>query len=212
MLSSLTTNPSSIGKLAERALSMFRSDQPSEKLITDIIILIQVETGIESVGIRLKQGLDFPYYFTRGFSSDFVEKENYLCARDPAGELIRDSKGDPYLECMCGNIIRGRTDPSLPFFTENGSFWTNSTTDLLASTTDKERQTRTRNRCNRAGYESVALIPIKADNTIHGLVQLNDRRKDLYTEEFITFMEGIAADMGLLFVKVQQQVVLQRQD
>lgn len=72
--------------------------------------------------------------------------------------LLRDSRESPCLECMCGNIICGRTDPFLPFFTKGGSFWSNNTSELLASTSDEERQTRTRNRCNGKGYESV--IPL----------------------------------------------------
>ena len=37
-------------------------------------------------------------------------------------------------------------DPSQPFFTFNGSFWTNSITKLLASTSEADRQARTRSR------------------------------------------------------------------
>ena len=57
-------------------------------------------------------------------------------------------------------MICGRFDPSKPFFTARGSFWTNCTTELLASTTEADRQARTRNRCNGEGYESVALIAL----------------------------------------------------
>ena len=38
-----------------------------------------------------------------------------------------DGVGNPILECMCGNVICRRFDPSKPFFTDYGSFWTNST-------------------------------------------------------------------------------------
>ena len=56
--------------------------------------------------------------------------ESRLCARDKEGRPILDSIGDPVLECMCGNVICGRFDPSKPFFTAKGSFWSNSTTEL----------------------------------------------------------------------------------
>ena len=59
-------------------------------------------------------------------------------------------------------MICGRFDPSKPFFTAHGNFWTNCTTELLASTTEVDRQGRTRNRCNGQGYESVALIAVSA--------------------------------------------------
>ena len=98
---------------------------------------------------------------------------------------------------MCGNILCGRTDPSKPFFTEGGSFWTNSTTKLLASTTEEERQARTRNRCNSEGYESVALIPLRSGGEIIGLLQLNDSRQNFFTLDRILFFEGIGASIGI---------------
>ena len=114
-------------------------------------------SGCEAIGIRLSEGDDFPYFETRGFPPEFVLAENHLCEVDSQGELLRDSQGNPVLGCMCGNMIRGRFDPAKPFFTAGGSFWTNSTTALLAGTTEADRQARTRNRCNGEGYESVAL-------------------------------------------------------
>jgi hypothetical protein len=71
-----------------------------------------------------------------------------LCSRTATGQVVRDTSGHPVLDCMCGNIISGRFDPLRPFFTKGGSFWSNNTTELLASTTDADRQARTRNRCN----------------------------------------------------------------
>ncbi|MBF0205884.1 MAG: hypothetical protein HQK53_03260 [Oligoflexia bacterium] len=128
--------------------------------IKSILTVIKQETGLEAIGIRLCKGEDFPYYETKGFPEYFVKMENNLCSRDDAGNILRDKQGNPILECMCGNVICGRTDTRYPFFTSGGSFWSNCTTKLLASTTDAERQTRTRNRCNGEGYESVALIQL----------------------------------------------------
>ncbi len=174
-------------------------NRPNEiiNLIRDILLLLKEHTGIEAIGIRLREGEDFPYYVTNGFPPHFLEAENYLCARDNAGEIIRDSHGNPCLECMCGNIVCGRTDPTFPFFTEGGSFWTNSTTELLASTSEEDRQARTRNRCNSEGYESVALIPLRSGDEIIGLLQLNDSRRDSFTIEMIKFLEGIGATIGI---------------
>jgi hypothetical protein len=113
-------------------------------------------TGCAAVGVRLRDGDDFPYYETRGFPDEFVQAENRLCAIDQAGELLRDGAGHPILDCMCGNVLCGRFDPSRPFFTARGSFWSSCTTELLASTTDADRRAKTRNRCNGEGYESGA--------------------------------------------------------
>ena len=101
--------------LATHILELLNQAGNRTDLIKDILFLIKAITGFEAVGIRLREGDDFPYYETIGFSKDFVKAERYLCARDQTGEFIRDSEGNPYLECMCGNIICGRTNPSLPF-------------------------------------------------------------------------------------------------
>jgi PAS domain S-box-containing protein len=73
--------------------------------------------GFEAVGIRLKCDEDYPYFETSGFSAEFVKLENSLCVRDASGQLIHDSNGYPIHDCMCGNDICGRFDPSKPFFT-----------------------------------------------------------------------------------------------
>ncbi|MCP4371819.1 MAG: hypothetical protein GY797_27435 [Deltaproteobacteria bacterium] len=189
-----------ISKLSANVISLLNSDCTKDELMQKIVLIIQSEFEFESVGIRLKEGLDYPYFFSKGFNQDFVEKEMYLCSRDENDEILLDTKGKPCVECMCGNIIEGRTNSEFPFFSEGGSFWSNCTTELLATSTDQERQTRTRNRCNGEGYESVGLFPIKNDNNIYGLIQLNDRRKNMFDAFAIPFFENIGKLLGLLFL------------
>ncbi|MDM8535283.1 ATP-binding protein [Desulfobacterales bacterium HSG17] len=196
-------------KLAFQVLELLNQSDEKCDVIRSILLLIKEFTGFEAVGIRLKDGDDYPYYETFGFSKDFVEKEQYLCTRDQTGELVRDLEGMSCLECMCGNIIRGRTDPNLPFFSKGGSFWTNSTTELLGSTTEKDRQARTRNLCNTEGYESVALIPLHSGKEIIGLLQLNDRQRDKLNPEMIRYFEGMGASIGISLKRKSIQNALQ---
>ena len=172
----------------------------------------QEQSGCEAVGIRLREGDDYPYFETRGFSKEFVLAENNLCARDDSGEIFRDHHGDPVIECMCGNVICGRFDPSKPFFTAHGSFWANDTTRLLASTTDAERQSTTRNRCNGEGYESVALIPLQAGEERLGLLQLNDRRKGQFSPEIIALWERLADQLAVALAKFRAEASLRKSE
>ena len=104
-------------------------------LIKLAVEFFKEQSGCEAVGIRLKEGDDYPYYEVNGLSQEFVLAENELCSKDLFGEISRnsDTLGNPVLECMCGNVISGRFNPEFPFFTEYGSFWTNSTTKFLMS-------------------------------------------------------------------------------
>ena len=155
-------------QLARVVLDRLNNISKTTDTIHNILLVIKQHTDFEAVAIRLREGDDFPYYRTNGFPASFVLEENYLCQRDEMGKIVSDTMGNPTLECMCGNILCGRTDSKYPFFTEGGSFWTNSTSDLLASTMEAARQARTRNRCNGEGYESVALIPLRSAKEIIG--------------------------------------------
>ena len=191
--------------LAAKVLTILNRANKWEALTTDILEAIQTSTGLEAVAIRLEREGDFPYAAVRGFPSEFLHIERSLAVCDGAGVPLRDAEGRKELACMCGNVIRGRTDPALPFFTENGSFWTSGTTALLASTTEKERQSPTRNVCNAFGYESVALIPVRGNDHTVGLLQLNDHRRDRFDSETIRFLEGLAASIGVAFKRQQSE-------
>jgi PAS domain S-box-containing protein len=192
-------------------LRLVNESQGKEDLVRAAVTFFQEKSDCEAVGIRLKDGDDYPYYEVRGFSHDFVFLENQLCARDDAGQPIRDSAGNPVIECMCGNVICGRFDPSKPFFTARGNFWTNCTTELLASTTEADRQAPTRNRCNGQGYESVALIALAVGQDRLGLLQLNDRRKGRFTPEGIALWERLAGYLAVALAKTQAEESLARE-
>jgi PAS domain S-box-containing protein len=191
-----------------KVLSILNRRNEWQKIVNNILIEIREFSGIEAAGIRHKEGEDYPYFDAIGFSESFIRKENFLCTRNTKGEIVYDSDGNTYLECMCGNVISKRIDSSFVFFTEAGSFWTNSTTNMLATTTEKELQTHTRNHCNTAGYESVALIPLTWEKEIIGLLQLNDKRKNMFTEDMIHFFEDIGSLIGVAFKRIQAEKLI----
>ncbi|MFI5379517.1 MAG: PAS domain S-box protein [Tepidisphaerales bacterium] len=182
------------------------------ELLRELTGYFQQFTGCEAVGVRLREDDDFPYYETRGFPAEFVRAESSLCTRDAAGQPVRDSAGNPVLDCMCGNILSGRFDPTKPFFTRHGSFWTNNTTQLLAGTTEADRQARTRNRCNGEGYESVALVPIRAYGQTLGLLQLNSKQAGRFGLERIQLIEQLADYVAIAVAKLQADEALRHSD
>ena len=171
-----------------------------KQVLAEILGEICTLSNCQSVGIRLENNGDYPYYVYEGFPDFFILKENSICAKDDDGNYILDENGSPFLECMCGDVLKGRFDPTLPYFTEKGSFWTNSTTRLLDTTTEKGRLDRTRNMCYESGYESVALIPMWADNRTLGLIQMNDPRENMFTPKMIENCEFIADRVGAVVV------------
>jgi PAS domain S-box-containing protein len=175
----------------------------SDELMRMVLDFMRRLSGCEAAGIRLRKGGDFPYFAVKGFPEDFVRAENSLCSKEPSGEELRDEAGETIVECMCGKVLRGRVDPEKPFFTRRGSFWTNSSTALAAtkalaastaagSTAAAGGQGKSRGRCAREGYESVALIPLRKGSSTYGLIQLNDKRPGAFSPYKIALYERLA--------------------
>jgi len=152
--------------------------------------IVQDYTGCDSIGIRLlDESGNIPYFAHIGFTNEF-ELDSTLSIKADNG--------------MCTNVIRGDTDPSLPFYTGAGSFYINATTKFL-STVSEEEKGSTRNICNKMGYESVALIPIKKSGKILGLIHLADHKVDMVPIESVSVLESVAVSMASPIQRVQAE-------
>ncbi|HEY3420262.1 MAG TPA: ATP-binding protein [Methanomassiliicoccales archaeon] len=174
-------------------------------LIQKATTYFQNSSGVEAVGIRIREGNDYPYYEARGFPHRFLQLENSLCARDENGCPLLDELGEPVMECTCGTLIRGIFNPSKPYYTKSGSFWTNSTTELGQTMTEEDLPPRHRNRCVGEGYESIALIPLFLGKARLGLLQLNDHRKGLFTVSQIARWERLAGYLSVAVSKFRAE-------
>jgi PAS domain S-box-containing protein len=173
-----------------------------------IVAAIKREMGFDAIGIRLKSGDDYPYFVQDGFSNEFLLAENKLTVRARDGGPCRDEHGNLSLECTCGLVISGQTDPTNPFFTPGGSFWTNDSPPFLDLPPAEDPRLHPRNRCIHERFLSVAQIPIRANREIVGLLQLNAREKDCFTREMIHFFEGISASIGVALMRKQAEDAL----
>ena len=190
-------------KLAEAYREMGREvlqilNEPDEisPMIQNVLEALTVRTGFDAVGIRLQDGEDFPYFYQKGLTADFLQKETSLIERAADGGVCRDKAGNVSLECMCGLVLSGRTDPANPYFTPGGSFWTNDSFPLLVIPPGDDPRLNPRNQCIHQGYASVALVPIRNKERIVGLLQFNDRRQGRFTSARIELLEVIAAHLG----------------
>ncbi|MGA3343993.1 MAG: PAS domain S-box protein [Terracidiphilus sp.] len=193
-------------------LGMVNQSRGAKDLLQRAATFFQQRSGCEAVGIRLREGEDYPYFEARGFSNEFIRLESKLCVLTASGKAIRDSAGKPVLECLCGNVIRGKFESSKPFYTAHGSFWSNSTTDLVAGATEGDLPSSARHRCNRAGYESVALFPIYVGQERLGLLQLNDRRKGRFSPQSIVLWERLAGHLATAVSKFRAEEALQESE
>lgn len=194
--------------LSTEVLSILNESADYHDSIHYVLSAIKEATGHDTVGIRLQNGEDYPYYDQTGFPADFLLKENSLVVRDHNGCVCRWSDGSVMLECTCGLVISGKTDPSHPLFTPGGSFCTNDSYPLLDLPAKEDPRYHPRNECMHYGYASIALVPIRARQTIIGLLQLNDRRKDQFSLNVITALESLANHIGEALLRKQTESAL----
>jgi len=183
-------------------------------LIPRVLGAIKNRTGFDAIGIRLQDVDDFPYFVQEGFPKDFLLTENTLVERSVDGGVCRDKDGNICLECTCGLIISGKTDPTNPLFTAGGSCWTNNSFPFIDVPAEIDPRLHPRNECIHQGYASVALVPIRDGGRIVGLVQFNDHRQDRFTLETIELLEGIGTYIGAVLMRKrieEEKLVLQQQ-
>jgi PAS domain S-box-containing protein len=199
-------------QLMARILAILNNPQDLANAINLILESIQQETGVDACGIRLRKGDDFPYYVHHGFSKGFLHQENTLLVRDAHGDVCRNAAGEPALECTCGLVLTGQTDPSNPLFTPAGSCWTNDSFPLLELPESQDPRLHPRNTCIHHGYQSVALVPVRANQEIVGLIQLNDHRQGLFDLDLIHFLEEISDSIGVALMRLQDTQMIKESE
>ncbi|MEI6851220.1 MAG: PAS domain S-box protein [Bacteroidota bacterium] len=187
-------------------------NDPSELRVSIemVVAVIKLRTGFDAVGIRLERRDDYPYFAQEGFTESFLRTENTLKSNSEAVMNCIDSDGNEFLECTCGLVISGKTDPSHPCFTVGGSFWINDSTPQLILPPEEDPRFQPRNICIHQGYDSYAMIPIRNDKRIVGLLQLNNRKKDSFTLSTIQILESIATHIGTAIMRKQVEKELEK--
>ncbi|WP_378957185.1 ATP-binding protein [Pelosinus sp. sgz500959] len=160
-----------------------------------VVKLIQQEGGCKFVGIRvLTEDGYIPYQSYIGFSREFWESEN----------MIQISKED----CSCTRIMSDKLLPfDMPIINSYGSLCCNDTL-LFAQTLSEDEQKMYRGACNAAGYRSVAVIPIRDQDAIIGVIHLADYTTDQLSPVIMGFVETIAPLIGKILTMDKIERVL----
>ncbi len=162
---------------------------PEGEDVRRILAELGKSLDFDSVAIRLRED-DGSFHDemreTRGIS---IGPDRNLCEPAIQGQA-----------CLCGRILRGEVDATLPCFTGRGSFWSNDYPRTVA-TTAKVETMLTRTTCIRAGYTSIATVPLRSDATTLGLLHLADHRPDRFTPSILAFLESLGTVIGISLVR-----------
>jgi PAS domain S-box-containing protein len=193
------------GDIGREVLHVLNEPGDLRNAIQRVLAILKTRTGFDAVGIRLQEGEDYPYFVQDGFASDFLLKENSLMARTADGGICRDQDGNVRLECICGLVVSGRTEPTHPLFTPGGSCWTNDSNQLLEIPSSDDPRLNPRNLCVHYNYASIALVPIRDQERIIGLIQFNDHSRGALSRSMIEHLEGLAIHLGAALIRKQTE-------
>ncbi|MEM5789527.1 MAG: hypothetical protein AAGU11_19615, partial [Syntrophobacteraceae bacterium] len=193
-----------------RVLHLINSAATSGDLLRKVSLFLRERFGCDALGIRLREGHGFPYFVTHGFSDDFVIAETDLCETDGAGRPVLDQNGQPLLQCLCGNILRGELGGAAgPRHTGNGSLWIPSLSDLAKNGDLIEGGIKTRGRCFSEVYETLVLVPMRVGTQILGLIQVSFLEPHAVSRSTVLLLERIADNLAIAFAHRRAEEALQ---
>jgi len=127
---------------------------------------------------------------------------------DKNEENLPNREFNPNFERFYKDTRDSKIDPSLPFFTRNGSFWTGDIENTLMVYPGKKINTHYYSFKIDKNYRSIAIIPIKVGNHRMGILQFMCREKDFFIESEIEFYENFVLILGLVLLNQRSQAAL----
>ncbi len=193
--------------LAVRILELLNRSLAGKDVVQNMIDLIKEETGIEQVSLhpvacgRLTDEL-VTAHICRGSRSEGSSGSD----AEASYEAVPGDR--TCLSCMFGTVLSGSTDCSLPFFTAKGSFWTDTRVGLQSAVS----RLKPGFELDREGCESVAIIPLRCDGEVTGLLELKDSRKGYLFEDLVFFLERIGSSIAIALARAKAHETLRESE
>jgi signal transduction histidine kinase len=157
----------------------FKNSFSRQEYTSSVVENLALWTGCKCVGIRiLEPNGTMPYESYVGFTKEFWESENCL-------SIIEH-------ECACTRIVTGHPDTrDKPILTSRSSIYTD---DLqgFAQKVPKKFLHRYRGKCIGSEFATLAVIPIRYQAEIVGLLHIADKSSGLLSTEDILLLESLS--------------------
>ncbi|MFB3893920.1 MAG: GAF domain-containing protein [Phycisphaerae bacterium] len=168
---------------ANSLLSLFAKTTTRKEYLQGAVDLIQKWTGSKAAGIRVVDDRqNIPYEAQVGFCKRFCEKESMLCIRTD--------------RCVCVRVINGKPLPhDAPMMTAGGSFFCPDTAAFVNSLAAGQAEDY-RGACVKAGFKTVAVIPIQYRHGMLGAIHLADPEAGKFQPDMVEFLEMLSPLIG----------------
>jgi signal transduction histidine kinase/PAS domain-containing protein len=184
-------------KLTTEVLSHINLISETEVLIPRIIETIKSRTTCEVVAVRIKESFDLTSM--KSFGVEYQYEGNQQKESTADCKLLEHGQRGLSPDCLCRSLMSQEVEFTKPYFTQEGSFWTLSSSELRAQ--DGGFLTLEHIRCYAIKYETIVIIPLKSGDQIIGLLQLLDSRKNVFSYDDVLFFEGLCSSIGIALMR-----------
>ena len=173
----------------ERALTIkllqhLHAGKSKSDMLLRVSGLIQEWCGCKDVSILLRNGKKYMYYKYQPGTAELKTADLSFTQEKNVSKLF-------------DKLANGKTEQSLPVFTENHSLWYTQSSILKLTSEETYKQTRTL--LDKLGQkaESFLLIPIKYKDQFLGFIQASDIRQHIFTEKMVSILEQFSVNLAL---------------
>lgn len=194
---SRSRKPAEFRSVANRIMERASSGISRPELLKEVSAMLLEFSGCDDVKIvLLKFGRRYRCELDRNTNQPFRFEET-PSPHDLGNEPVWATAQSDILEKVCVDIINRRVDTSLPCFTDNGSLWAGDTLDLPIGNLE------TMPSDGRLGIslgemtKSFALMAIESGSDRIGILELESRTTDFFSEKHVELYESVAQTLGI---------------
>lgn len=196
--------------LTAEVLAILNGSAPLKETVDQLLASILRATGLDAVGIRLREGGQYPFVGAIGFPEEVLRPifpaEGEGAAE--AGERVCAVGG----RSICERVLAGATDARESGFTAGGSYCADDFWSRINGHVEGGETAGAGRACVCRQLRSMALIPIRTGGAIVGLLQLNARSAGKLSPEMVHFFEGLVASFGVALQRRQTHEALLESD
>jgi signal transduction histidine kinase/ActR/RegA family two-component response regulator len=166
-----------------------------QEFLDSVVRNLRELTGSQCIGIRvLNAAAILPYESFSGFSPTFWAAENCLSLHEH--------------QCACIRAVKGTPDPfDRSIFTRQGSLWTDDL-QSFGQTIPEDLLPRYRGKCIESGFRTLAVIPLRGNQQVLGLLHLADQRPAILSAEQMALLEALSHVIGTVILRFSAEEAL----
>ena len=164
-------------------LKLYIRKSSRKEYLDSVMELIHDWSNCNCVGIRVLNTYgNVPFESYIGHSKKFWDSENWLSVKED--------------QCACIRVIQGKPEPQdLPAKTPGGSFRLNNANEFFSALPEEEMG-RFRGVCLQSGFKSIAIIPIRYQESVIGAIHVADEKEGMVPLKTVEFIESISPLIG----------------